>query len=359
MTSLCPSNGAVNRFTRTHGREWEPWIDSRGSRDLKVVNGVKDHSRKHTCDRTGSRERVYGYSQPFTAFHGLCVPVNRFTCEGVNTRWKMNRVIFHLSHVCFREPIHRSSFTVCFRERVHLSRKHTVKDELIHLIHHSFYRQHGIFHSRESVHRLFPWNISWWRVLWRHYALAMEPWTGSREHTAVNGSRESIHAVHEIWKSWMAWKIIHVNTPVNGFTWKSLRLFTAFHGLSRPVCSCESIHLWIGSPCVYALNRFTVCLRPKKYHAVDKMNYESDELVHLSPCVYMKDEPVHGNTLWTINVRWIGSRKHTCVVWTMNDQLSRWLGSSFTVCLRPKPLAGSWAEGSTPKAQSPRSFVSP
>ena len=34
-----------------------------------------------------------------------------------------------------------------------------------------------------------------------------------------------------------------------------------------------------------------------KYHTVDKMNDESDELVHLSPCVYMKDEPVHGNTL--------------------------------------------------------------
>ena len=175
--------------------------------------------------------------------------------KGLNTRWKMNGVIFHLSHVCFREPIHRSSFTVCFRERVHLSRKHTVKDEPIHLIHHSFYRQHGIFHSRESVHRLFPWNISWWRVLWRHYALATEPWTGSREHTAVKESRDSIHAVHEIWKSWMAWKIIHVNTPVNGFTWMSLLLFTSFHGLSRPVCSCESIHLWLCSQCVYALTR--------------------------------------------------------------------------------------------------------
>ena len=35
----------------------------------------------------------------------------------------------------------------------------------------------------------------------------------------------------------------------------------------------------------------------EKYHAVDKMNDESDESVHLSPCVYVKDEPVHGNTL--------------------------------------------------------------
>ena len=38
----------------------------------------------------------------------------------------------------------------------------------------------------------------------------------------------------------------------------------------------------------------------KKCHAVDKMNDESDELdesVHLLPCVYVKDEPVHGNTL--------------------------------------------------------------
>ena len=28
-----------------------------------------------------------------------------------------------------------------------------------------------------------------------------------------------------------------------------------------------------------------------------KMNDESNESVHLSPCVYVKDEPVHGNTL--------------------------------------------------------------
>ena len=31
----------------------------------------------------------------------------------------------------------------------------------------------------------------------------------------------------------------------------------------------------------------------EKCHAVDKMNDESDESVHLSPCVYVKDEPVH------------------------------------------------------------------
>ena len=35
----------------------------------------------------------------------------------------------------------------------------------------------------------------------------------------------------------------------------------------------------------------------EKCHAVDKMNDESDESVHLSPCVYVKDEPVHENTL--------------------------------------------------------------
>ena len=34
----------------------------------------------------------------------------------------------------------------------------------------------------------------------------------------------------------------------------------------------------------------------EEYHAVDKMNDESDESVHLSLCVYVKDEPVHGNT---------------------------------------------------------------
>ena len=155
----------------------------------------------------------------------------------------MNRVIFHLSHVCFCEPIHRSSFTVCFRERVHLSRQHTMKDEPIHLIHHSFYRQHGIFHSRESVHRLFRWKISWWRVLWRHYALATEPWTGSREHRG----RESIHAVHEIWKSWMAWKIIHVKHLWTGSrerVYGYSQPFTAFHGLCVPVnrFTCESVH---------------------------------------------------------------------------------------------------------------------
>ena len=42
---------------------------------------------------------------------------------------------------------------------------------------------------------------------------------------------------------------------------------------------CESIHV------------------NEKCHAVDKMNDESDELVHLSPCVYVRDELVHGNTL--------------------------------------------------------------
>ena len=31
------------------------------------------------------------------------------------------------------------------------------------------------------------------------------------------------------------------------------------------------------------------------------MNDESDESVHLSLCVYVKDEPVYGNTLWTMN----------------------------------------------------------
>ena len=35
----------------------------------------------------------------------------------------------------------------------------------------------------------------------------------------------------------------------------------------------------------------------KKCHAVDKMNDESNESVHLLLCVYVKDEPVHGNTL--------------------------------------------------------------
>ena len=86
MTSLCPSNGAVNRFTRTHGREREPCLDSRRSRDLKVVNGVKDHSRKHTCEWVHVNEfTAIHNSHPFTAFHGLCVPVNRFTCDSVHS----------------------------------------------------------------------------------------------------------------------------------------------------------------------------------------------------------------------------------------------------------------------------------
>ena len=74
-----------------------------------------------------------------------------------------------------------------------------------------------------------------------------EPWTDSPDSVFTRFTRfES--------RDRMAWKIIHVNTPVNGFTWKSLRLFTAFHGLSRPSC----VFLWIDSP----VNRFTVCLRP-------------------------------------------------------------------------------------------------
>ena len=105
----------------------------------------------------------------------------------------------HLSHVCFREPIHRSSFTVCFRERVHLSRKHTVKDEPIHLINLSCYRQHGIFHSRELVRRT---SVPVKQIMMTRLMTPLCPSNGavnrSREHKAVNGSRESIHAVDEI-----------------------------------------------------------------------------------------------------------------------------------------------------------------
>ena len=38
-----------------------------------------------------SRELVYGYSQSFTAIHGLCylcVPVNQFTCESSHRVFK-------------------------------------------------------------------------------------------------------------------------------------------------------------------------------------------------------------------------------------------------------------------------------
>ena len=78
----------------------------------------------------------------------------------------------------------------------------------------------------------------------------------------------------------------------------------------------ESIHGSHSRPCVL-VNRFTapllghsdvimVCFTGtdgepihvnEKCHAVDKINDESNESVHLSPCVYVKDEPVHRNTL--------------------------------------------------------------
>ena len=87
-------------------------MDSRGSRDLKVVNGVKDHSRKHTCERVHVKEftAIHSLSRPFTAFHVLCVPVNRFTCELVH------RVFTPLGrkHTVKDEPSHLSSFTRVF-----------------------------------------------------------------------------------------------------------------------------------------------------------------------------------------------------------------------------------------------------
>ena len=77
MTSLCPSNGAVNRFTRTHGREREPWTDSRGSRDLKVVNGVKDHSRKHTFERVHVNEFTDELKWSFFLYQNSILKLNQ------------------------------------------------------------------------------------------------------------------------------------------------------------------------------------------------------------------------------------------------------------------------------------------
>ena len=53
----------------------------------------------------------------------------------------------------------------------------------------------------------------------------------------------------------------------------------------------------------------------EKCHAVDKMNDESDESVPLSPCVYVKDEPVHGRdrSLDTVvrAVKWAYNPNHS------------------------------------------------
>jgi hypothetical protein len=158
----------------------------------------------------------------------------------------------------------------------------------------------------------------------------------------VNGSRESIHAVHEIWKSWMAWKIIHVNTPVNGFTWKSLRLFTAFHGLSRPVCSCESIHLWIGSPCVYALSSvrfegfYQICFLIDS--AFGKWQYFIFSLP-LSLCKLMVLGPCNLCSKWSPDFDYINKRFGCKIFYSLCD----WRCDVTTNCLtmRWRPLVAN------------------
>ena len=138
---------------------------------------------------------------------------------------------------------------------------------------------------------------------------------------------------------------------VNSFTWTrsqvclrewSFTPFTTFKSRERR----ESSHGSLSRPCVL-VNRFTapllghsdvirrvimICFTGtdgepihvnEKCHAVDKMNDESDESVHLSPCVYVKDEPGHGNTLWTMNDESVHGNTR------VKDK--RWLGSSFTV----------------------------
>ena len=70
MTSLCPSNGTVNWYTRTHCCEWELWADSRSSRDL---NGVNGHSRKHASERV--------HVKWFLAIHSFSRPV--CSCESI------------------------------------------------------------------------------------------------------------------------------------------------------------------------------------------------------------------------------------------------------------------------------------
>ena len=69
----------------------------------------------------------------------------------------------HLSSFTRVFPWTDSSFIVCFRERVHLSRKHTVKDEPIHLILHSFYRVHvKEFTAIRSLSRPFAACVFLW-----------------------------------------------------------------------------------------------------------------------------------------------------------------------------------------------------
>ena len=143
-------------------------------------------------------------------------------------------------------------------------------------------------------------------------------------------------------------KLIQVNPFKGVFRWMIFHVapFTTFKSREPR----ESVHGSLSRPCVL-VNRFTapllghsdviwcvikICFTGtdgepihvnEKYHAVDKMNDESDESGNLSPCVYVKDEPVHGNTLWTMNDESVHGNTR------VKDE--GWLGSSFTVCLRP------------------------
>ena len=126
--------------------------------------------RKHTVNDEPSHRSSFTSVFPWTdssfIVHSV-FPWTRFKQKmvHVNTRWTMNRFIW------FRFIIHRSQCVSVNR-----------------------FIFHGIFYSRESVHRLFPWTISWWR----NYALATEPWTSSQEHTAC--------------------VFLWINSPVNRFT---------------------------------------------------------------------------------------------------------------------------------------------
>ena len=158
----------------------------------------------------------------------------------------------HLSHVCFREPIHLSRHTCV-----------SVNGFIFHV--NTRWKMNRfiwfIINFIDSMAFSFTWigspSVPVKHIMMTRLMTSLCPSNGAvNQFTRTHGREREPwldYAVKEIWKSWMAWKIIHVNTPVNGFTWMSLLLFTSFHGLSRPVCSCESIHLWLGSQCVYAL----------------------------------------------------------------------------------------------------------
>ena len=163
-------------------------------------------------------------------------------------------------------------------------------------------------------------------------------WTDSQ----VNRFTET----HRPWKAVNSRKLFHVNPFTGVFMWMIFHAINDFQ-ISRTawidsrlpftaLSSREPVHGSVLGHSDIIRHVIMICFTGtdgklnhmnKKCHAVDKMNDESNESVHLLLCVYVKDELVHGNTLWTMNDESIHGNTR------VKDE--RWLSSSFTMCLSP------------------------